>query len=52
MASQNDHEDIPKEGTPVPPPTQPKLERSDTSQVLETVKNMIVELQSIKEKNE
>ena len=52
MASQNDHENIPEEDTQVPHPTQPEPEHYEASQVLETVKNLIVELQSFKAKNE
>ena len=52
MASQNKPEYPPKEGTPVTHPMYPKLESSEASQVLESMKNLIVELQSFKEENE
>ena len=52
MASQKYHEHIPKEGPPVPQPTQLELEGSEAIQVLKTVKNLIVELHSFKTKNE
>ena len=52
MASQNELEYPPKEGTPVPPLKQPKPAHSEASEVLETVKNLIVELQSFKVGNE
>ena len=52
MASQNEPEYPPEEGTPVSHPTQPEPEQSKASQVLETMKNLIVEIQRLKEENE
>ena len=49
VASQNDHENLPEEGTPVPHPMQLEPECSDAIQVLEPVKNLIVELQRFKQ---
>ena len=43
MASQNEHEYPPEEGTPIPLPTHPELECSEPSQVLETINNLIVD---------
>ena len=52
MALQNEQEYPPKEGMEVPPPMQLELEHSEVIQVLEFVKNLIVELQSFKAENE
>jgi len=52
IASKNEPEYPPEEGMSVPPPTQPELTCSKAGQVLETMKNMIVELQSFKVENE
>ena len=52
MSSKNEHEYAPEEGTLVPLPRQPEPERFEARHVLETMKNLIVEIQSFKEGNE
>ena len=44
MASLNENENQPEEHEQVPPTTQPELERSEASQVLETMRHLIVEI--------
>ena len=52
MASLNEHEDQPENHEQVPPTTQPTIEHSEASQVLETMSHLIVEIQSYKADNE
>jgi len=52
MASLNENENQPEDLEQVPPTTQPELERSEASQVLETMRHLIVEIQSYKADNE
>ena len=52
MASLNENENQPEDHEQVPPITQPKMEHSKGSQVLETMRHLIVEIQSYKADNE
>ena len=52
MASQNEIADRPEEGAPTPHTTQPEQDHSGSIQELETIKNWIVEIHSLKEDNE
>ena len=52
MASPVGNEDQPENLEQVPPTTQPAAEHSEASQVLETMRHLIVEIQSYKADNE
>ena len=52
MSWKNEHEYAPEEDTLVPLPRQPEPEHPKARHVLETMKNLIVEIQSFKEGNE
>ena len=52
MASLNENEDQPKNPEQVPPATQLAIEHSEASQALETMRHLIVEIQSYKADNE
>ena len=52
MASQSENAYWPKEGAPTPGTTQPKQKYSEVGEVLETMKNLIIEIQSFKQDNE
>ena len=52
MASQSENADRPEEGAPIPCSLQPEQEHSEAIQVLETMRNLIVEIQSFKADNE
>ena len=52
MASPVGNEDQPENLEQVPPTAQPAVEHSEASQVLETMRHLIVEIQSYKEDNE
>ena len=52
MAWLNENEDQPKNHEQVPPTPQPTIEHSEASQGLETMRNLIVEIQTYKENNE
>ena len=52
MASQSENSDQSEEGAPTPHTSQPEKEHSESSQVLETMNNLIVEIQSFKVENE
>ena len=44
MASLNENEDQPENPEQVPPTTQPTIEHSEASQVLETIRHLIIEI--------
>ena len=52
MASLNENEEQPENYEEVPPTAQPAIEHSEASQVLETMRHLIVEIQSYKADNE
>ena len=52
MASQNENVDRSGEGALAPHTSQPEQEHSEASQVLETMRNLIIEIQSFKVDNE
>ena len=52
MASLNENEDQPKNHEQVPPTSQATIEHSEASQVLETMRHLIIEIQSYKVDNE
>ena len=52
MASCNENEDQREEYVPAPHTTQPKQEHSEASQVLETMRTLIIQIQSFKVENE
>ena len=52
MASLNENEEQPENYEEVPPTTQPAIEHSEASQVLETMRHLIIEIQSYKADNE
>ena len=52
MASINENEEQPENHEQVPPSTQPAIEHSEASQVLETMRHLIIEIKSYKVDNE
>ena len=52
MASQSENADQSEEGASTPLTSQPEQEHSEASQVLGTIENLIVEIQSFKADNE
>ena len=52
MASWNENEDPPEERVQTPHTMQPEEEQYEASQVLETMRNLIIEIQSFKLENE
>ena len=52
MASQSENVDQLEEGAPTPRTTQLEKKYSEVGEVLETMKNLIIEIQSFKQDNE
>ena len=52
MASLNENEDQPENHEQAPPATQSAVEHSESSQVLETMRHLIIEIQIYKPDNE
>ena len=52
MASLNEKKNQLEDHVQVPPTAQPEIEHSEASQVLETMRHLIVEIQSYKADNE
>ena len=52
MESLDENKNHPEDYVQVPPTTQPEMEHSEASQVLETMQHLIVEIQCYKADNE
>ena len=52
MVFPNENDNHPKENNRTLPTIQPEAERSKANQVLETMRHLIVEIQSFKDENE